>query len=300
MTLEELKNKVNACEDYVEGDYCITSNEEGTNEFHTKAYIEDERLYIESYSTTNAYNYESVNAEIMYYNIVDDKIMFEYVRDYRDNMSRNLYFDRFIEGETMINIAIEEGNYENIYYQETTNENVFLYVNRYGESAINYLSIEDGKTISLDNGTEGGSRHLYIGYLVGSNDLVYYREFENEVSLTWNLLEVSGWDYLWTNDVTNSRLYEDYTKYTTNESIVFDESISLDTYMNSELRSYVTLRYEGSEMSEGIFDLTDYGLLFDKISYEEVTNDIENIDEYLSGVVGEYSLQLYRFDVSFL
>lgn len=273
MTLEMLKDFVDRCVSFDEGVFCDVDGNNG--EFvKIKMQIDGDRLLIESFSYSKVGTYKRIFSEMMYFDIIDEQMYFEYLRDHYSNINgvedRNIYFDLFFEGTRSINTAVNVMYNDHVYYQENSSDGKtkirFEYNNN--ESYFSFFDYENGIEYFIQNPADYD--YLSVGYYDGLNRVFRISHSlinNNDVYiLEYNILELDCWDNFFMVD-NNVTLYN-------NDEIIMSEFVmhgSLWIY-NQYVEGRINI--EPLNLTEGVISLNDYGGVFDFVTLVDINFDI--------------------------
>lgn len=276
MTLEMLKDFVDRCVSFDEGVFCDVIDNNGEL-VKIKMQIDGDRLLIESFSYSKVGTYKRILSEMMYFDIVDEQMYFEYLRDHYSNINgvedRNVYFDLFFEGTRSINTAVNVMDNDHVYYQENSSDSKtkirFEYNNN--ESYFSYFDYENGVEYFIQNPADYD--YLSVGYYDGLNRVFRISHSlinNNDVYiLEYNILELDCWDKFFMVD-------DDVTLYN-NDEIIMSELVmhgSLWIY-NQYVEGRINI--EPLNLTEGVISLNDYGGVFDFVTLVDINFDIERL-----------------------
>jgi len=262
------------CAEFQENDFCTILGEDAN--YKIKVLNEGDKLYIEAYiyQYTEEYDlvFSSVSASIMYFDMVNDELVFEHVRDYqthfRGELRHTVYYDRFSQNGGVINVEFDGFNHENIYYQkyDASTNDVFLVTNSEEGYGINY---KDAGTdtfygITLNPNQEIDSLRIFYGTF---DPVLGYSSYGTFGYLNWNIFEIDGW-----NRVSVSEYEADHLYY--NDTLLLDGFDLNIEIQEGDTDARLRLAIDPSELSAGIVSLSDYGLSFQMISYEQLLSDI--------------------------
>ncbi len=275
MTISTLKDTISRCESFVEGEFCDVAalDYEYAPDSRILMQTDGDRLYIESYRYNANLNY--VSAEIMFFDLIDGLVYFEYVRDNNENIGEvlfeNVYYDRFIEGFGATAVAIRAGG--EIYYQFDSTDGLDRLNFRIleGEKYISYRSRENQIYYTYSYSQYRDTDKYYIDFQRGTKSFLKYKfnSFNTDVIVQWNLLETTGWDKIGLTESNECHIYNG------------DVEILTDFYRNA-FHSYVEYAeiardYDESELTQSIIDLSDYGLLFSEVTLEQINTERDNL-----------------------
>ncbi|MBI9009951.1 MAG: hypothetical protein JEZ05_07960 [Tenericutes bacterium] len=285
-TLDQFTQILDSCESFVEGEFVNVTYFE--RDYVIKMSTNEDLLYIESYHYEVVDEVTTIHAEIMNFDLIEEKIFFEYVRDYQGRNNHIIYYDEFDEAGNIINIALNVDDNELSSYQiyDRALDKTFYIYNASGEYHMNYSNhSNDGNasfSIELDNKgaiTRYNLQYRYINY----SQSFWYTLEDGNIHLMWNLYLTEGWNKCRVYNNYDNKIYLDETELLEDFTI----SISIqDRYANARLTILE------SEFSESLMDLSDYGLLFNDVTYLELQSDIDYIDEFYISIIEDYGLSL--------
>jgi hypothetical protein len=270
MLLQEYKEAIDLCEDFEEDSFCTAKLE--YDNIYLKVINEDDKLYIESYR----YNidYQSVNVEIIYIDLVDDKVQLQYVRDYYRKSgpydTHDRYFDIFNESGDTVNIHVNMKREDEVYYQEYAKsiKSVFLFTKSEEGLGYNYTDAEQEKFYSISYYPSGEVQHNFLAYGIHNPTLIYSQgEFSSNQSirLSWNLLDIDGWNQVIVNENNYDQVYLDDTELLTD----FLTDISIQDHITARTSKFIS----EEQFTQETLALSAYGLSFKTITYQQLLND---------------------------
>lgn len=283
MTLTEFLSILELCDDFVEDEFFnVTYNQ---MHYIIKMNVQGDKLYIESYRYILNDEFGRMSADIMMFDLVDEMVYFEYVRDYSNNNQHNIYYDLFSEFGNIMEIALDANEGKLVSYQMYNRETdmVLAVADDHGKIAISYFRVDGSKNYFITVNSDDVIDRYSMRY--GFPQSFWYTEFDDEVYLTWNLYETDGWnkcrimnsggDQIFLDDV---RLLEDFT-------INF---IIADTEYYKHANARITI--PSTEFTETVMDLSDYGLEFNVVTYQELQSDINYISQNYGLILEDYGL----------
>ncbi len=276
MALDSYNEALNSCDDFEEDVFCTIEYEDYN--LYLKVRSEDDQLLIESYRyysytyVTNTQRY--VNADIMYLDMIDEKIYLEHVRDFRvkngDEEINQLYYDLYFESGDMLNISVNMNSEADVYYQNyvKSTQDIFSFSNNEEGLHFGYKDTVTEKyySISFDQNQELKANFISYGTFDPSFRYDYNAYSTPQVRLIWNMLDVTGWDDVVVFDYQYDRIYKDGTQILTD----FTTTVEVYDYTTAESYIYVT----PDEITKGLVSLSDHGLSFDHVTIEELNEDI--------------------------
>ena len=248
-----------------------------------KTSVDGDQLFIESYRYYTDRVNDWIWTDIMYFDLIDGKVIFKYVRDY-DSSDHYLYYDEFSETGNIISIALNKG------------ENLFTSIQVYDRG--NHV------TFSLSNTTMGG---IYMGYDYGDGSKsmgikinengniirhsirygtltdFWYTNDEGLIYLTWNLYLVEGWNKCFINDAGEDRIYQD------EQEVLQDFSIDINI---QDVYAIARLTTNEEAFTESLMNLSDYGLSYSHITYTQLNSDINFLNQNFLSIMSENNLTL--------
>jgi len=284
-TINEYLAVLNLCEDFEEDSFMETSYD--SFDYLIKTSVDGDQLYIESYRFYQDGGSDVFWADIMYFDMVDDKMIFKYVRDYSSSQ-HSIYYDEFSEAGDAISIALDADNQELTYYQvfdRDINMTFDLSNTSIGGVNMNYNAIDGSMFYGIKIGGDGSITRHSIRY--GSPTQFWYTNDAGEIYLTWNLYSASGWNKCRIYSGADDHIFIDDTEVMQDFTI----SISIqDVYANARLTTTEAL------FAESMMNLSDYGLYFDAVTYTQLQLDIDYIDQNFLSIINEYGLSLNMSD----
>ena len=284
-TLNQFLAILTLCNDFQEDIFMEVQYESQT--YIIKTSVNGDQLYIESYSYyTNQPDY-SLSTNIMFFDLIEGKVIFKYVRDYNSS-DHYLYYDEFSETGNIISIGLNKG--ENTFssiqiYNRETNMTFTLSNTTMGGIHMGYNNVDGSKFIGINIDENGNIIHHSIRY--GSLTDFWYMNDDGTIYLTWNLYLVEGWNKCFINDSGDDRIYMD------EQEVLQDFTISIniqDVYANARLTT------NEETFTESLMNLSDYGLVFDEITFLQLNADIDYIDQNFLLILAENGLSLNMKD----
>ena len=281
-SLTRFINILDSCDNFKVDDFFNTTYDSLV--YKMKMYTNGDELYIESYN----YNLEDTNSirvDIMHFNLIEDKVHFEYVRENRSSESHELYYDEFSETGNVINIALDVNmskltNYQ--LYDRSINKSIYL---NYFAGTLN-MNLQnhsfDGKASygieidDQDNISRYGLQYNEESY----QDFSYTKDGE-EIYLFWNLFLVDGWNKCRVYGNDNDKIYKDNTELLEDFEVKINTN---DRYANARIT------ITESEFIESLINLSDFDLSFDFVTYSQLQTDIDYIDTNYITIMEEYGL----------
>ncbi len=284
-TINEYLAVLDLCEDFEEDSFMETSYD--SFNYLIKTSVDGDQLYIESYRFYQDSGSDVFWADIMYFDMVDDKMIFKYVRDYNSSQ-HSIYYDEFSETGDAISIALDADNEELTYYQvfdRDINMTFDLSNTSIGGVYMNYNAIDGSIFYCIKIGEDESIIRHSIRY--GSPTQFWYTNDEGEVYLTWNLYSASGWNKCRIYSSADDHIFMDDTEVLQDFTI----SISIqDVYANARFTTTEAL------FTESMMNLSDYGLYFAAVTYTQLQLDIDYIDQNFLSIINEYGLSLNMSD----
>jgi len=281
-TLNEFMTVLLACETFLEDEYFTLSVDE--LEYTMKFSVNGNELYIESYRHMME-DPDFLAIDLMYFDLVVDKVVFKYVRDYRSSEDSYMYYDEFSETGDIISIALNVDQSMFILYQIYDRERnmTFELSNTFIHGVSMGYNASDGSIFYGIEIDDAGNINRYSMRYGGFPQNFWYVKENEQISLMWNLylaegwnkcwIDSSGYDYIFLND---TRLLED-----------FNISISIaDRYANARII------VPDSAFTENVMNMTDYGLMFDAVTFAELNADIEYIEQNYQSIIEMYGLSI--------
>lgn len=250
-----------------------------------KIKLEGNQMFIEEFesSMVNEGLDTSVKARLLYLNLVDDKLYYQFVRDDQstyipdwDNpkdLGNNTYYDMFIEDGDSLSLYFDKNKKEDYYYEMTSVENEldFLFSRRQAYFYMKTTDYDLSKTYKIDINQEFDDIEILItsiDYFSDSPGFSLAHVREEGYYLSWNLMEVDGWSSIQTQP---------------DKLFINNQEASSDLHITATVGEYTYLLAEltlqEDAMLENILDLSAYDLYYDQISYEELSRDIEYLNE---------------------
>lgn len=284
-TINEYLDVLELCENFVEDSF----NEIIYNSFRyiIKASVNIDQLYVESYRYSLDGSSDVFWADIMYFDMIDEKIIFKYVRDYNSSQ-HSIYYDEFSETGDAISIALDADNQELTYYQifDRDNNMTFDISNTsIGGVCMNYNATDGSMFYSIKISEDETITRYSIRY--GFPTQFWYTNDTGEIYLTWNLYSASGWNKCRIYSIADDHIFLD------DMEVLQDFTISIsiqDIYANARLTT------TESEFTESMMNLSNYGLYFDTVTYTQLQLDIDYIDQNFLSIINEYGLTLNMTD----
>lgn len=279
------------CHDFTENEFC-DFNVEGIN-YKVKILLEEDQLYIETYiyyaEEFLGTQIKQVSGQIMYFNLIDDVLYFETIQDnlvdFGGTLSHMLTFNSFSETGNMINIMIDDIYREHIYYQiyDRETKSVFLVSNSGEGFAINYTDNESDTFYSLVLDPNDSTLNISIIYDT-YNPTLKYISFDETKIIVWDIFDVEGWNKVYDYEYSNDMLYNDENQVL--EQFYFDFEMQ-DDDIDHQLSIAI---YDIEEITEGFISLSDYGMSYNQVSYEQLLADIAFINEEYPTIITNHGL----------
>lgn len=285
LTINNFLEVLDVCTDFVKDNFMEV--EYGSYNYLIKASVEGDQLYIESYHYYADSSSDGLWTNIMYFDLIEGKVIFKYVRDYLSTQ-HYMYYDEFSETGDAISIALDVKNNLFTFYQiynRETNMSFDLSNTSTGGIHMNYIAIDGSSSfgVKID---EGGDIIRY-SMRYGSPTQFWYTFDNGEIYLTWNLYLAQGWNRCWIYSAADDHIFMDDTEVLEDFSI----GISIqDAYANARLTTTT------EEFTESMMNLTEYGLYFDAVTYSQLQADIDYMDQNFLLIMGEYGLSLNMED----
>lgn len=280
-TLNSFTSILDSCEDFKDNEFFNTTYD--LSEYKIKMFTNGDELYIESYR----YNLEdtsSIRVDIMHFNLIEDKVHFEYLRENRSSDSHRLYYDSFSETGDVINIALDVKtskltNYQ--LYDRSINKSVYL--NYFaGALSMNFKNhSDDGEasySIVIDD--QDNISRYNLQYRESIQDFWYTKDGEN-IHLFWNLFLVDGWNKCRVYNNNDDKIYKD------DAELLEDFEINIDTKSGFANARITVIE---SAFTESFMNLSDFGLFFDFVTYSQLQMDIDYIDTNFISIIEGYGL----------
>lgn len=290
-TLGEFADAIAMANDVEENEFFTFDTEDYS--LYLKVVNEDNQLYIESYSSQLNpeywYRVYSVSVQIMYLNLVDDKVNFQYIRDHHSFMGdyeqHKRYYDLFIESGDMINVSVDmlDESYMDYQNYQKAEQSVFLFTNSEEGRGYNYTDNATNRFYSISFNGAGEVDSSFICYGIHNPTLSYsYRhdQMGQNVFLRWNLFDVSGWDHALVDRGGDDYIYLGSTQLLSD----FRTEIQVEDYASAS--TYTTI--PESELTESLLNLSDYGLSFDFITLEQLLIDSTYLVDHYPEVLLDY------------
>lgn len=258
-------------------------------EMKIKIRNEGDQLYIESYiygsMIHNFSPYYHVSVNIMYMNMIDGHVYFEYVRDYYEKYNEierhDRYYDFFYETGDMLNISVNMLNNQDVYYQnfEKENDKVFLFASSAEGMGFNYT---DAATDTFYSTSFNSSMQAYGSFVsYGTHDPMFrYSNQNGQVRLQWNLFDVTGWDTIVTRPYDPDQIFMGDTEVLTG----FSHDIQIAEY--SSISTSLTLNEQ--DLTENVVNLSDYGLSFTGVTLSQVLEDASYLETHYPEILTSY------------
>lgn len=275
MLLSEYEEAIDVCSEFKEDSFCTAELDDYN--VYLKVLSEDDKLYIEAYryqSLPENNNYYSVGVDIIYLNYVNENVYLEYVRDYYEQSDRlelhDRYYDAFCESGEMLNVHVNMKKDDEVYYQYyvKSSQNVFLFSNSEEGLGFNYTDTENEKFYSITFDATGELEQNFMSYGIHNPTLRYSQGSyipENNIRLTWNLLDVDGWNQVVVDENGYDEVYLDEVELLTD----FMTDISIQDYTTA----MTSISISEEELTQDVLNLSNYGLLYDTVSYNQFMID---------------------------
>jgi hypothetical protein len=294
-TLDEYQAVLDLCEDFVEDSFVVVDYD--LFRYTLKSSVEGDRLFIESYRTLLDQPAQSMLVDIMEFDLIEGKVMFRYLRDY-DEVKREIAYDEFSEAGNIIHAQINVKDHVFLAFQIYDRERHMMIELGHPDSARTYMvfDADDGSArYSIRLGEEGNITRYNIFFGSQNASFTYTHDAE-EIHLYWNLHLVQGWNRCRLFRNRDDQIFQDDTE----KLLGFSISISIeDQYASARLSVPEAL------FTSSLMDLSDYGLFFDAVTFDELQSNLDYIDQNFLAVLARYELSLsmsanYDYVVSLL
>lgn len=285
MTINDYLAVLDVCTDFVEDTFMEVDY--GLYNYFIKASVDGDQLYIESYHYNADSSVDARWTNIMYFDLIEGKVIFKYVRDYL-NTQHYMYYDEFSEAGDAISILLDAEDNVLTYYQiynRETNMSFDLSNTSMGGISMNYSAIDGSSSFGIKISDGGDIIRYSMRY--GFPMQFWYMSENGEVYLTWSLYLAQGWDKCWIYSGADDQIFMDDTEVLEDFTI----SISIqDMFANARLTT------KPDEFSESMMNLSDYGLYFDAVTYTQLQTDIDYMNQNYLLIMGDYGLSLNMED----
>ncbi|BCR35656.1 hypothetical protein [Mariniplasma anaerobium] len=263
-----------------------------------KIKLENDQLYIQAYEyrDINEFDDKSVSATLIYLNLVDDKLYFQCVKDYHatygvdspiaSNYPGNqTFYDKFIEDGDNLSILVDH-TYDNRYsYELHTAENPvgFLFFRSGSMFGVLVSNKDNSKRYTFyanDEEVELDDVYTSVLYITDIEGLKFTKRNLNSYEVSWNLMEVDGWDKL---AIKPEKVYKN------------DQEILTDLPLNAMVGDFTQLRVSmyvsEDQLTDNLLSLSGYGLSYDLVSAETLLEDIGYLQANYMDVLSDYGLE---------
>ncbi len=288
--IKRFGNVISNIESFKEDSFSAQTLDDIYYEIRTR--YEPNQLYIESYTYEVIPYGDSVllKADILHLSIVDESLQVEYIQDYHQiSTDLEMHYVTYTSLNDLgdmtsfrINmLADDEVSYTTVDH-ETHNSFTFSKSPRTGIQYA-YYNHETQAYMSLIFNYALIQASSAVSYGFNEFDLLFYKDYD-QLRLTWNLLEVDGWDkIIINNNTTDRQIFANDVELFTSDNL-FTTNITIDTYTSA----FITLELQQQNLTENIFNLSDYGCSFTKVSWTQFNQDITYLENHYSELLTTY------------
>ncbi|MCD4826429.1 MAG: hypothetical protein K8Q99_01455 [Acholeplasmataceae bacterium] len=285
--LESTINGLETCTSFSEDDLCITQNVYFNAAVMVKT--ENDQLFIEFFKDSkpndSVGNDQDKRVTMLYMNIVDDQLYFEYVRSIKKiseimNMD-TIYFNSYYESNKSIELSIDQNSNSKYQYREIDIEKgKRIYVSNNRDFSVEYYNQEMSKLFRLYLDQDREILVNTIEYHMPLSNLVYIDSLgqDNLIFLEWDLKEVNGWDQIDTSMA--GTLIKD------GQQVLGD--YVLHVIKNGSNEAYISAMITEEEFTTNLLDLSAFGLFFDAISMEQLLEDSTYLEENYIDILEDF------------
>ncbi|MCD4826428.1 MAG: hypothetical protein K8Q99_01450 [Acholeplasmataceae bacterium] len=262
-----------------------------------KIRLEDNQLYIQAfdYRIKNEYGDKSVDETLIYFNIVEENLYFEYAKDKhatygiesplaQNDNGNQIHYYKFIENGDKAYIFIDNFNENRYAYETRTKDNriIFMFYTsgehlRVKFSNKNYDKLYEYYVNSSNDLDEIESTVTYISDTKG---LSFKAESNGVYRMEYNLLEVDGWN----------RVTDQPDKIFNDDQVLLDD-LSVTVYVDITTLIRVTTSAHKDSFTSDDLNLSSYGLSYDLKSKDQVLDDIEYVKGNFMDAINDYGLE---------
>jgi hypothetical protein len=293
--LEEYLAVLDLCDDYVEDSFVVVDYE--PFRYTLKSSVEGDLLFIESYRTLLDQPSQSVAVDIMEFDLIEGKVMFRYLRDY-DDVNREIAYEEFSETGNILHAQINAKDHSFVAFQLYDRERNLMIRLSHPDSSRTYMNFDadDGSAkYSIRLGEEGNITRYNILFGFQTASFTYSHDAE-EIHLYWNLHLVQGWNRCRLFSYHDDQIFQNEIEKLQDFSV----SISIE-----ERFAGARLTIPEALFTSSLMDLSDYGLFFDAVTFDELQSNLDYIDQNYLAILAQYELSLnmsanYDYVVSML
>ncbi len=293
--LEEYQAVLDLCDDYEEDSFVVVDYE--PFRYTLKSSVEGDLLFIESYRTLLDQPQQSVSVDIMEFDLIEGKVMFRYLRDYEES-GHEIAYEEFSETGNIIHAQINVKDHMFLAFQMYDRERHMMIELGHPDPERTYMNYGTGDGsiyYSIQLGEEGGITRYSIRYGFHPVSFTYTHDAA-EIHLFWNLHLAQGWN--------RCRLFRNQDDQIFQNEIEKLQDFSV--WISIEDR-YASARLSIPEalFTSSLMDLSDYGLFFDAVTFDELQSNLDYIDQNYLAILAQYELSLnmsanYDYVVSML
>lgn len=286
--LDQYMEIIDLTDDFKEDSFASVPYEDYAVKY--KVINEENQVYIEAYKY-DSWNEEGtknsfVDAEIIYMNLIENKMHFQMVRDvnenYGDHKTHRRYYEMLVESGDTMSMVVDMNETSFVSYQKhnKSDNSSFLFSNSEEGQGYQYTDVLTDTTYTIFFSELGISLQSFVIYGTYNPVLTfafYPYDTNLNVTLKWNLLHVDGWDHVLVNQ------YDADSIFIGENELLKDFTTEVFVDIDTEASTYVVI--PESSLTENFLNLTDHGLLFDDITLDQLLNDklflIENYQSLL-------------------
>ncbi len=295
LELNRVNTSLDSCELFEENSFCTYSNSFENIKIRVK--MENNQLYIEEYRyNSNASGTEiTALANMFYLNLIEDKIYIEYVRDV--NLKSAYNFRQYVTYESCyqsvdyVSLNVDKNdNKLYYYYEENTTKNEELKVYNNSDNQDIYISYDDMEesfrsSIVLNEDLDITQSGVFYKKPLSTFKYTYLNGSDGQsLMLTWNLLEIQGWDRIEWNDMHQVEVFLD------DDEVLVDYQINF--YVGYVYDVSYTFDMNEEPLTQSILNLSNEDLLFSAISLEKLNQDKMFLEDNYMSVLKNYDFSL--------
>lgn len=290
------KTALETCDAFEENVFCFTQDTRSKESIKVK--MENDQVFIESYQYLPAIVNSNVPEEkriyMIYLNFIEDKVYFDYIVDINiesEMMDSNYFFyNSFYESNKQVGLTLNQNNHFVYSYEEqdAISKKSFHISSGLLSKVVGYYDQSASMFSMIRINDDNEIMQNIIEYTMPTSNLIYSEGAAfatipsadiNDISIQWNLKEVSGWDRIDLAITKNTLIKDD-------DPIISD--LQLNVMKDGSKVAYLTAILEKEALTTDVLDLSKYGLLFDAVSLEKLIVDRTYLEGNYTDVLDEY------------
>jgi hypothetical protein len=287
--IDVISKTLDECATFEENKFCTPTS----RYYSIKVKSENNQLYIEAYSYRSFPNNngfaDEIRTVIIYMNLIEDQVYFQYVRELNaktgDLEIQHISYDTYYHDNFMINMYIDHNskyNYRNI---DKSEDEEFLITSLMinNDTLINFHDPSKSFTSSILLNEDLDITQSSIYYEEPLSNLKYMYSNKQTATLTWDLLEVEGWNKIELGDF-GSKVYIDDTE-------ILDD-FAINIFIGQMYQIINTIDLSENELTQSDLDLSQEGLLFSAISLEKLLQDRMYFEDNYMSVLEDHNFSM--------